>query len=427
MGRFIQHKIIHYFTTMPSNFSTLFDRNEKIAHDILLAYPSALITGNDVGGTPLHLASCGEDASPGIVQMLLEKHQELNYPIRNVDVGGNAPIHIAVKTRAPAGVLAAFKTVYGEIPFYQVDPDDKTPLQISLIMKDINAEAICYIAKNVPKVAKMQMPGGHRPALYAAARNAPATVVKALLMCDMPIHFGGQCQANINDVILRSHSYSWWNMSTKFPKYAKVMSDILQNEANVQEIVALAQESDPEGFGCLFESVSTDIKKVFKKNLVFGERYEIIPMYRAIVKKGLLKVCALDWGEGIAWEEIAASGGSAPLLLDDGYTSVNTAGTGTEVVYYSKPQREVLLHCCLKNTNPYDDLLEEMEARKNFNFSHLDSQRLYNVHTFDGKPIGCQEKMLCLSFERPLLTLQDVSCMYTCILSVLKLHHVNHF
>lgn len=60
--------------------------NENIAQALLEAYPAALITGNDVGGTPLHLASCGESASPMIVQMLLEKHEDCDYPISSLDV-----------------------------------------------------------------------------------------------------------------------------------------------------------------------------------------------------------------------------------------------------------------------------------------------------------------------------------------------------
>ena len=63
-------------------------RNEKNAEVLLQAFPSALITGNDVGGTPLHLACCGTSASPIIVEMLLEKHEDMGYPIRSVDVSG---------------------------------------------------------------------------------------------------------------------------------------------------------------------------------------------------------------------------------------------------------------------------------------------------------------------------------------------------
>jgi hypothetical protein len=55
---------------------------------ILKVHPLALITGNDVGGTPLHLAVCGGNASAGIVKLLLEAHQEMDYPIDSLDVLG---------------------------------------------------------------------------------------------------------------------------------------------------------------------------------------------------------------------------------------------------------------------------------------------------------------------------------------------------
>ena len=54
----------------------------------------------------------------------------------------------------------------------------------------------------------------------------------------------------------------------------------------------------------------------------------------------------------------------------------------------------------------YDSIIN---AREKFNFSHLHSQRLFKVHTASARKIGCSGDMLCLSFERPLLTLQEVS------------------
>ena len=62
--------------------------NEENAKNILMAYPAALITGNDVGGTPLHLASCGQTASAEIVRALLVTHKENDYPINSVDISG---------------------------------------------------------------------------------------------------------------------------------------------------------------------------------------------------------------------------------------------------------------------------------------------------------------------------------------------------
>ena len=41
-----------------------------------------------MGGTPLHLAVCGGNASPGIVEKLLDVHHEMEYPIDSLDVAG---------------------------------------------------------------------------------------------------------------------------------------------------------------------------------------------------------------------------------------------------------------------------------------------------------------------------------------------------
>ena len=85
-------------------------------------------------------------------------------------------------------------------------------------------------------------------------------------------------------------------------------------------------------------------------------------------------------------------------------------GNEIEVVYntHTKVQREVALHCCVKDSDACHDLMDEMEARRKTHFDRDMCQRLFNVHTFDAKKIGCVGEMLCVSFERPLLTLQDV-------------------
>lgn len=382
---------------------------------ILKAYPAALITGNDVGGTPLHLASCGENASAEIVLALLEKHDALEYPIGSIDVSGNAAIHIAIKTKAPVKVLQAFKNVFGDEPFYKFDADDRSGLQIALTMKNVDPNIVFFLSYSAPLTGKSSLPktGGIMPAVYAAQNDMPDYVVKQLLLCDMPIQFLPQNRRDLAPVILRTHKFSWWIIATKFPKYASVLDDILKNHANLHETVVLAQETDPEGFGCLYENAVGHVKIAFKNNLVFGERYEVIAMFRAIVRDNLLKVCALDWGDRIAWEEISESE-KCVEMKGDAYATTRAQSDDEneiEVEYntYTKPQREVVLHCCVKDSDAYYDLMEELDARKKFNFDRAMCQRLFNVHSFDAKKIGCVGEMLCLSFERPLLTLQDVS------------------
>jgi hypothetical protein len=262
------------------------------------------------------------------------------------------------------------------------------------------------------------------PAVYAAEKGMPSYVVKQLLLNDMPIYLGSQNQRELAPVSLRTHRFSWWHLATEYPRYSDVLDDILANYANLHEMVALAQETDPEGFGCLYERAPDTVKSIFKKNLSFGDRYEIIALFRALLLDGMLKLCALDWGDRIAWEELAEN--EKPSLMDeDGYTTTvatpgDENGIETEMKYHTKPQREVLLHCCVKNSSAYYELRDEMDARKRFNFDHDMCQRLFNVHIFDAKKIGCVGEMLCLSFERPILTLQDVSDVYFCMIRIMR-------
>lgn len=328
---------------------------------------------------------------------------------------GNAPIHIAIKTNAPLSILEAFQTIFGRSPFFKEDHDGKSTLQIAMSMKEMNQDIIHFISCAAPHLTKSPVVDGDgvMPAVYAAEKGMPSYVVKQLLLNDMPIYFGSRNQRELAPVALRTHRFSWWHIATTYPKYSEVLDDILANHANLHEIVALAQETDPEGFGCLYEKASEKVKGIFKKNLSFGDRYEVIALFRAIVTDGMLKVCALDWGDRIAWEELSEN--ESPSLMDENSYATTVAipggenGIETEIVYHKKPQREVLLHCCVKGSSAYDELRDEMDSRKRFNFDHGSCQRLFNVHTFDAQKIGCKGEMLCLSLERPILTLQDVS------------------
>ncbi len=331
----------------------------------------------------------------------------MSYPAHSSDVNGNSPLHVAIKTRAPIKVLEAFKENLGESPFQLVNEQGMNSVHIALVGNNPDVDTVYYLCHVSLKMIKVPLPDGTMPALLAAQKDMPHPLVKKLLLADMPVLFGTQNFRELNDVVLRTHSYSWWHMATLHGDYAPIFDDILTHLASLQEVCALAQEANPDGFFCLFEKANANIRNVFKKNLKFGDRYEVIATFRCLIRDGLLKVCALDWGDRIGWEELCSN--NDPHMVENGYIAVTSEGHETEVVYYAHPQREVVLHCCVKDSDQYDKLLEEMYARRKYNFSHLDSQRIYNVHTFDAKKIGCVGEMLCVSFERPLLTLSDVS------------------
>lgn len=327
---------------------------------------------------------------------------------------GNSALHVALKTKAPLQVLESFLRVCGDHIFYQHDENGSDAFQIAITADVLDDETIHFLAKAAPRSIKKVLPNGTMPAIYAAKRGVSDAIMKMLLLADMPLYFRGTNQKEIRDVFLRTHGYSWWKMCTNHPEYIGVIHDILKNDANINEIVALSQETDSNGFGNLFESSTVKVRETFKRNLVFGERYEILTNYRIVTSEGLMKLCALDWGERIAWEEFVGKG----FIPQSDCEIEGVEDTeGTRSSNFSHPQREVILYCCLKNkrTKWYKELIQEMEARKAFNFSLLYSQRLYNVHFFDAKSIGCDGELLCLSFEKPLLTLQDVRFIPKCV------------
>lgn len=341
---------------------------------------------------------------------------------------GNSALHVAVKTKASLQVLENFMRVCGDRVFYQQDENGSDAFQIAFTSEVSDNETIHFLAKTAPRSIKQMLPNGTIPVIYAAKRGMPDTIMKLLILADMPLYFRGKNQNEIRDVFLRTHGYSWWKICTDHPEYTGVISDILKNEANINEIVALSQETNPNGFGNLFESSNVNVRDTFKRNLVFGERYEILMNYRVVTSEGLMKMCALDWAERIAWEEFAGKGSVQPSNAGDALVEneISEASEAGKTFDFSSPRREVILYCCLKNkrTKWYKELIQEMEARRQFNFSVLFSQRLYNVHVFDAKSLGCNGDLLCLSFEKPLLTLQDVRIRSKCLCNHIIVNHL---
>jgi hypothetical protein len=304
---------------------------------------------------------------------------------------GNTPLHVAIKTKAPLEVIVAIYTELGSGPFSVSDKTRLYPLQMAMSIKDVNPEVVDFICTAAPQVMKKQMTNGMMPVFMAAEQNMPSKVVKKLLLADSPIKFM-PLMAQLHDVVLRTHSQSWWNLMINDGRYAPVIDDILSNVATIHEVVSLCQEPDSNGHFSVFERAHADIKDVMLKNLIFCDRYRVAPEYKATVVKGLLLLCAVE------------------TMEDEGFVERNPRSAGY-VPTSNIPiiNREVLLHCCVKGSYEYNELVAEIRARDEFNFSDLHSQSLFRVQTVDAKKIGCTGDMLCLAFERPLLTLQEVS------------------
>lgn len=289
---------------------------------------------------------------------------------------------MSIKTRAPLDVIKKIHSKLGKEPFGVADRNKVHPLQMAMSIKNIDPEVVYFICKADPSIMKKQMTNGMMPVRMAAEQNMPPKIVKELLLADSPVKFM-PLMPQLRDVVLRIHSHSWWHLTTIDGRYAAVIDDILTNTASIHEIVSICQEPDLNGYSSVFERAHGEVRRVMTKNLVFCERYHVAPEYKASVVKGLLLLCAIDKGE-------------------------DEAGTRS-VPATPRKNREVLLHCCVKGSNEYSQLVEEIRAREKFNFSCLHSQQLYKVHNVNAKKIGCTGDMLCLAFERPLLTLLEVS------------------
>mmetsp|Transcript_10687 Transcript_10687/g.13516 ORF Transcript_10687/g.13516 Transcript_10687/m.13516 type:complete len:1019 (+) Transcript_10687:228-3284(+) len=363
--------------------------NEKVAHSLMNANPMAVGEVNNAGGTPLHLACCEKNASSVIVKMIIETQMSMDIPFNTFDNNGNSPLHVAIKTKAPKEVISVIYAELGSEPFSTPDNKRVYPLQMAMSIKHVDPEVVSLVCTAAPKVMKKPMTNGMMPVCMASERDMPDKIVKLLLLADSPIKFMPNMH-QIRDVALRIHSHSWWHLATTDGKYAPVIDDILSNLASIHEIISLCQEPDSNGYSSVFDRAHRDVKEVMRKNLVFAERYRVAPEYKTTIDKGVILLCAVDYGNDTAWEDM--------------YSSRSKHGPQSD----EQTQREVLLHCCLTGSEEYRELVEEINARQRFNFSYLHSQRLFNIHTLNALKIGCTGEMLCLAFERPLLTLQEI-------------------
>lgn len=280
----------------------------------------------------------------------------------------------------------------GAEPFSVADSRKVYPLQMAMSLVNIDPEVVFFICTAAPDIMKKPMTNGMMPVCMAAEQNMPERVVKTLLLADPPVKFM-PLLPNLRDVVLRTHSQSWWHLaiSKSNSKYASVINEILSEMASIHEIVSLCQEPDINGYSSLLERANYNIRTVLMSNLIFCKRYKVSPEYKATVVKGLLLLCAIDTREG------------------DGFENRNFISAGHIPNSSPSQYREVLLHCCVQGSDEYTELVKEMSAREKFNFSPLHSQQLYNVHNFSAQKIGCSGDMLCVAFERPILTLQEVS------------------
>ena len=109
---------------------------------------------------------------------------------------GNSPLHVAIKTKAPLEVLHVFKTEASEDVFSTMDKDKRYPLHIALSMEKVDSRVVSLIASGCPNIMRQSI-GGYSPATLAAERGLSTTLVKQLLLGDMPIKFAKKQQNSI--------------------------------------------------------------------------------------------------------------------------------------------------------------------------------------------------------------------------------------
>jgi len=385
---------------------------EDICNTLMNTYSNAVKTPNNSGGLPLHMACCKENASAVIVKRLIDLHKNMDISITHLDKNGNSPLHVAIKTKAPHEIIEELFHRWGTTEaFSQQDGAGMYPLHMALILHEANPKVIDIISKAAPSTITIPLKDGLMPARLAIERLMPGYIVKDLVLADMPVRLGNINNYSMSEVIFQRHNHSWWFLGIRHDKYKDVIDEIFTTRAKVPEIIALAQVTDPNGTSTLFDEAHSSVQDIIKKHLRFCERYELVTLKKAKIIKGVLMLRAIDHGKDINWEEIESKHGNNPKPCNNGYTTVDYDIADTncfEVILYDRPERDVILHCCPEDSDVYDELMEEIQIRTDIEFSQTECQRLFNSHVVDGERIGCPGDIICLAFERPLMTLNDI-------------------
>jgi len=383
---------------------------ENICNVLIDAHAIGASVPNSSGGLPMHMACCKENASSVIVKRLMEVHKRLDIDITRLDRNGNSPLHVAIKTKASHEVVS--ELFYGwdtTEAFLQQDGDGMYPLHMALIVHKASPEVIEIISKAAPSTMSIPLKDGLMPARVAIERLMPGNIVQDLVLADMPVQLGNIKNDSISEVVFRQHNHSWWFLGIRQDKYKDVIDNIFANLASMPEIIALAQVTDPNGTSSLYDGAHHAVRGIIKKYLRFCERYELVTLKKAKIIDGVLILRAVDHGNETTLDKHNTIG-SNPLSAN-GYTTVDSDSTNDncfEVILYDSPVRDVMLHCCPKDSTPHDEIAEEVNMRKGADLSSSECQLLYNAHVVDGGKIGCNGDIICLALERPVMTLDDI-------------------
>ena len=82
------------------------------------------------------------------------------------------------------------------------------PLHMALILNEANPKVIEIICKAAPSTMAIPFKNGLMPARVAMERLMPGSIIKPLVLADMPVRLGNINNYSMSEVIFQRHNHS---------------------------------------------------------------------------------------------------------------------------------------------------------------------------------------------------------------------------
>mmetsp|Transcript_38395 Transcript_38395/g.89261 ORF Transcript_38395/g.89261 Transcript_38395/m.89261 type:complete len:540 (-) Transcript_38395:257-1876(-) len=213
--------------------------NEDSVKTLLRAYPKSVKVANRLGHYPLHYACYSKTCSTDVVQRILDVHKftDIDPFIFNGD--GYTPLHITIKSRKSASVVAAFlhdKHYLFSKCASQPDIVGNLPIHLALSQTMPNEEVVNMILDVAPLTFATPSPSGIFPIQLATEASLSDYLIERFLKFDLP------CKSA---TIARQYFPVWWHVAVNTgDKYMCSMDKILTKEASNEQIQKLSISMD---------------------------------------------------------------------------------------------------------------------------------------------------------------------------------------
>lgn len=273
-----------HITASRNSYVNSSDR-DSVLKSLIDRLPKAVFLKDNEGQTPLHnLCSKPQSEQKSAIEQILSHYSKARQNPTRRDQKGNTALHLAIVNQAPVEIVELFarkKFRFNSAKlFLQRNQEGNLPLHLSLLNTCCTADTTTSILNVAPIAASTPSSTGKMPVVYAVQHDLPNSLIKSLLLSDMPIEFefNESKTSMLGEVSEKHHGGSWWFIACQCnEKYLDIIEEILERTTHAQ-ILALARsmKSSDEQVRVI-DVASERLRSLFSSMLRFHGRYELLP------------------------------------------------------------------------------------------------------------------------------------------------------